>query len=31
MTMKGDAIFKEKSDAWFENDIRNLLNFHTIS
>ena len=28
MTLKGDAIFKEKLTGGLKNDIRNLLNFH---
>ena len=27
MTLKGDAIFKEKLTGGLKNDIRNLLNF----
>ena len=28
MTLKGDAIFKEKLTGGLKNDIRNLVNFH---
>ena len=28
MTLKGDAIFKEKLTGVLKNDIRNLVNFH---
>ena len=28
MTLKGDAIFKEKLTGALKNDIRNLVNFH---
>ena len=31
MTMKGDAIFKEKVTGVLKNDIRNLINFHASS
>ena len=31
MTLKGDAIFKEKLTSGLKNDIRNLVNFHGIS
>ena len=31
MTLKGDAIFKEKLTGGLKNDIRNLINFHTSS
>ena len=31
MTLKGDAIFKEKLTGGLKNDIRNLLNFHGSS
>ena len=31
MTLKGDAIFKEKLTGGLENDIRNLVNFHASS
>ena len=31
MTMKGDAIFKEKLTDGLKNDIRNLVNFHASS
>ena len=31
MTMKGDAIFKEKLIGGLKNDIRNLVNFHASS
>ena len=31
MTLKGDALFKEKLTGGFKNDIRNLVNFHTSS
>ena len=28
MTLKGDAIFKEKLTGVLKNDIRSLVNFH---
>ena len=28
MTLKADAIFKEKLTGGFKSDIRNLINFH---
>ena len=31
MTLKGDAIFKEKLTGLLRNDIRNLVNFHASS
>ena len=31
MTLKGDAIFKEKLTCGLKNDIRNLVNFHASS
>ena len=31
MTLKGDAIFKEKLTGGLKNDIRNLINFHVSS
>ena len=31
MTLKGDAIFKEKLTGGLKNDIRNLINIHAIS
>ena len=31
MTLKGDAIFKEKLTAGLKNDIRNLISFHASS
>ena len=31
MTLKGDAIFKEKLTGGLKNDIRNLINFHARS
>ena len=31
MTLKGDAIFKEKLTGDLKNDIRNLINFHASS
>ena len=31
MTLKGDAIFKEKLTGGLKNDIRNLINFHESS
>ena len=31
MTLKGDAIFKEKLTGDLKNDIRNLVNFHESS
>ena len=31
MTLKGDAIFKEKVTGGLKNDIRNLINFHASS
>ena len=31
MTLKGDAIFKEKLTGGLKNDIRNLVNFHASS
>ena len=31
MTLKGDAIFKEKWTRFLKNDIRNLINFHASS
>ena len=31
MTLKGDAIFKEKMTGGLKNDIRNLINFHVRS
>ena len=31
MTLKDDAIFKEKLTGGLENDIRNLVNFHASS
>ena len=31
MTLKGDAIFKEKLTDRLKNDIRNLVNFHVSS
>ena len=31
MTLKGDAIFKEKLTGGLKNDIRNLINFHRSS
>ena len=31
MTLKGDAVFKEKLTHGLKNDIRNLINFHASS
>ena len=31
MTLKGDAIFKEKLTCSLKNDIRNLINSHASS
>ena len=31
MTLKSDAIFKEKLTGGLKNDIRNLVNFHASS
>ena len=31
MTMKGDAIFKEKLTSGLKNDLRCLVNFHASS
>ena len=31
MTLKGDAIFKEKFTGGLKNGIRNLVNFHRSS
>ena len=31
MTLKGDAIFKEKLSGGFKNNVRNLVNFHASS
>ena len=31
MTLKGDAIFKEKLTGGLKNDITNLINFHASS
>ena len=31
MTLKGDAIFKEKLTGGLKNDIMNLINIHAIS
>ena len=31
MTLKGDAIFKEKLTGGLKNDIRNLVNFNASS
>ena len=31
MTLKGDAIFKEKLTGGLKNDIGNLVNFHASS
>ena len=31
MTLKGDAIFKEKLTGGLKNDIRNLVKFHGSS
>ena len=31
MTLKGDAIFKEKLTGGLKNDIRNLVHFHASS
>ena len=31
MTLKGDAIFKERLTVGLKNDIRNLVNFHRSS
>ena len=31
MTLKSDAIFKEKYTGGLKNDIRNLVNFHASS
>ena len=31
MTLKGDAIFKEKLTGGLKNGIRNLVNFHASS
>ena len=31
MTLKGDAIFKEKLTGGLKNDITNLVNFHASS
>ena len=31
MTLKDDAIFKEKLTSSLKNDIRNLVNFHVSS
>ena len=31
MTLKGDAIFKEKLSGGLKNDIWNLVNFHVSS
>ena len=31
MTLKDDAIFKEKLTGGLKNDIRNLVNFHASS
>ena len=28
MTLKGDAIFKERLTGGLKNDLRNLVNFH---
>ena len=28
MTLKGDAIFKEKLSGGLKNDLENLINFH---
>ena len=31
MTLKGDALFKEKVTGGLKNDISNLVNFHASS
>ena len=31
MTLKGDAIFKEKLTGGLKNNIRNFINFHESS
>ena len=31
MTLKSDAIFKEKLTGGLKNDIKNLINFHASS
>ena len=31
MTLKGDAIFKQKLTGCLKNGIRNLINFHASS
>ena len=31
MTLKGDAIFKEKLIGGLKNDVRNVINFHASS
>ena len=31
MTLKGDAIFKEKLTSGLKNDLKNLVNFHASS
>ena len=31
MTLKGNAIFKEKLTGGLKNDVRNLINFHASS
>ena len=31
MTLKGDAMFKEKLTGGLKNDIRNLVKFHVSS
>ena len=31
MTLKADAIFKDKLTGGLKNDIRNLVNFHVSS
>ena len=31
MTLKGDAIFKDKLTGSLKNDIRNLVSFHASS
>ena len=31
ITLKGDAIFKERLTSGLKNDIRNLVNFHRSS
>ena len=31
MTLKGDAIFKEKLIGGLKNNVRNVINFHASS